>query len=484
MEAYRLYARPPEAGHGHPYLVFDCKGELHMALTTFAKIAHAHVAPPTVQKYLVIGVLPFMTWLDTDTWQVRANRRWDDPPDIVRGMVRDYVVSQLGCIVRTHPDGFELVANDGERVNGVRFLLAGLRLFYRISAEHGYYHHDDPLKASFARGRHDAVDQASQGRPKMPDISGVDAPRGDKRLTDSYFKLVNDQWVPQVVTDLHLPMCIIEGGRTLRDQRGKAWGLREECIISLLFETGARVSEVCGLTLGDWYARGLKDTAWTRNKGSRKRFAKFVRFSPQTQKLLRRYFDSERSRFDPKGYTLSTYLSLAKQRHVDLHTVPLFLSRRGTPWTPASFRANYWKQACEAASVDVDIHQARHWYVTRAMAEVHAQARRGEATVEAGLQRLIAYMKWRSGDAVLAAYNHYYDPAAHAAVQDRIFKTLRMRQAQGRRGNARLHARPSTDASGAMPGERGPVIAAPDAHTNELYAFLMGTGGCADDLFD
>src|SRR5260370_29350245 len=42
----------------------------------------------------------------------------------------------------------------------------------------------------------------------------------------------------------------------------------------ILFKTGARVSEIIALTLDDWHSRGLKDTAWARNKGSRKRPAK------------------------------------------------------------------------------------------------------------------------------------------------------------------------------------------------------------------
>lgn len=118
----------------------------------------------------------------------------------------------------------------------------------------------------------------------MPDQSGVDEPSRAKRLTDSYF-LLRDKWVPQVVTDVELPQKILEGGRCAAKQ-GKDRGLREECLISLLFETGARISELMTLMVGDWNRRGLKDTAWARNKGSRKRRAKFIRFSEQTIKLL------------------------------------------------------------------------------------------------------------------------------------------------------------------------------------------------------
>jgi hypothetical protein len=164
-------------------------------------------------------------------------------------------------------------------------------------------------------------------------------------------------------------------------------------MVVLLFETGARVSELMSLTLGDWNRRGLKDTAWARNKGSRKRRAKYVRFSEQTVKLLKKYFDLERKAVDVHHYTLDDYLRLAERHEIDLDAVPLFLSQRGTPWTVASFRAHYWKKACAAAKLDADIHQCRHWYVTQSLIEIHEQARKGELTVERGKEELIAYMR-------------------------------------------------------------------------------------------
>lgn len=113
----------------------------------------------------------------------------------------------------------------------------------------------------------------------------------------------------------------------------------------------------------------------------------------------------ERKALDRHHYALDDYLRLAEQREIDLDTVPLFLSQRGTPWTVASFRAHYWKQACAAAKLDADIHQCRHWYVTQSLIEIHEQARKGEITVERGKEELIAYMHWRTGEKTLDAYS-------------------------------------------------------------------------------
>ncbi len=482
MSSYSCCARP-NASHGHPYLVFDCQGELHLPLIVFAKEALTRLAPSSVQKYLT-NILPFFSWLDTDPWQVRAYHRWTDPPEVIRSVVREYLVGKLQCRVKDHPQGGEWLETTEELVNAVRLLLAGLKLFYRIAKTRGYYQYANPLIDSFtetveAAREHLVRDDDGSMRPKLPDSSGVDAPRREGRLTDSYF-LLKDKWIPQVVTDVELPQKILDGGRTLKAQ-GKAWGLREECVIVLLFETGARVSEIMSLTLGDWNRCGLKDTAWARNKGSRKRRAKYVRFSEQTIKLLKKYFDTERKKMDAHHYTLDDYLHLAEQRVIDLDTIPLFLSKHGTPWTVASFRAHYWKKACAAAKLDADIHQCRHWYVTQSLIEIHEQARKGEITVERGKEELIAYMHWRAGEKTLNAYNHFFQPTNHATVQDRVFKKLRGAQTKlsptkRQRKAKQIPARSSP--SGQQLSEQ--VKQSQDGAA--LYAFLIGAGGYTDEL--
>jgi len=483
MSSYSLCARP-DASHGHPYLVFDCQGELHLPLIVFAKEAQSRLAPSSVQKYLT-NILPFFSWLDTDPWQLRAHHRWTDPPEVVRSVVREYLVSKLQCRVKEHPQGGEWLETTEEAVNHVRLLLAGLKLFYRIARTHGYYQYTNPLSGPFtemveaARERLVRDDDGSI-RPQMPDQSGVDAPRREGRLTDSYF-LLKEKWIPQVVTDTELPQKILNGGRTLKEQ-GKVWGLREECVIVLLFETGARVSELMSLTLGDWNRRGLKDTAWARNKGSRKRRAKYVRFSEQTVKLLKHYFDTERKLIDRHHYTLDDYLRLASQREIDLDTVPLFLSQRGTPWTVASFRAHYWKQACAAAKLDADIHQCRHWYVTQSLITIHEQARKGEITVERGKEELIAYMQWRAGEKTLKAYNHFFQPANHATVQNTVFKKLRGEQTKRPQTKRQRKAKQAAVQT-SPPGQQSSVQVKEQPQDGAaLYAFLIGTGGYTDEL--
>lgn len=483
MTSYHYCARPT-ASHGHPYLVFDCQGDLHLPLIVFAKEASNRLAPSSVKKYLA-GILPWFTWLETDEWQRSAGHHWTNPPEVLRDVVREYLVCQLRCRAKPHPQGGEWLETTEEAINAVRVLLAGLKLFYRMAKARGYYQYDNPLAGSFTEPVKDACEQLADGssRPKMPDSSGVDEPRRTKRLTDSYF-LLKDTWIPQVVTDTALPQKILDGGRTLKKQ-GRDWGLREQCLVCLLFETGARVSEIMTLTLDDWYSRGLKDTAWARNKGSRKRRAKFVRFSEQTVKLLTRYCNTERNAVAVNRSTLDDYLPLAERKEIDLKTVPIFLSKRGTPWSVDSFRTHYWKKACAAAKIDVDPHQARHWYVNQALVEIHEQARCGKMTVERGTEELIAYMGWRSGEKVMAADNHFFQPANHAAVQNRIFRKLRSHSVQEtqktqqgqphKTQRAAVHAASSVQPSPTQEQEQ-------PQNGQACSAFLIGSGGYTDDL--
>ena len=489
--SYSCCARP-HATHGYPFLVFDCQGHLHLPLTVFTKEAQGRLASSSLKKYLT-QILAFFSWLETDPWQVKANHHWMDEPAVLREVIREYLASRLQCRMKSRKDGGEWVEAREESLNPVRHLLSGLKLFYRIAKAQNYYQHTNPLAGPLmeplAAAREQLVKETDGAiRPKMPDQSGIDVPSRAGRLTDCYFILL-DKWVPQVVTDVTLPNTIRHGGQLLNEQRlaqgkqGTVWGLREECAVSLLFETGARVSEILSLTLDDWNNRGLKETAWARNKGSRKRYAKYVRFSQQTIKLLTRYFNTERQAVDPQHYTLDDYLRLAQRKEIDLKTVSLFLSQRGTPWTVESFRANYWKKACAAARVDMDLHQCRHWYVNQALIEIHEQARKGKTTVERGEEELIAYMHWRSGEKVLKAYNHYYQPANHAAVQNRVFKKLRSLPAKSSPTTQRRKRELEVSQTiPVIPRQVAPESVPPSQAGAALYAFLTGKGGATDGL--
>ncbi|GHP00430.1 hypothetical protein KSF_104770 [Reticulibacter mediterranei] len=415
---YRFVPRPADTEHQHPYLVFDGEDRLHFYLTVFAKEATAQLSVGTVRTYLY-AILPFFTFLDTDRWQQRAACGWDAAPDAVRQAVDDYLVQHLRCKVRQHRQGFQLVSITQGTRSTIHVFLSGLKFFYRVMKQRGCYSFANPLVDPVS-ALHAMIEEEPEDRgeyPHMPDCSGVEPPRYKMRLSDSYFKLEGEEWIPQVVDDPALPGRVLAGGQLLN------WRLREECVTRILFESGGRVSEVTGLTVGDWVARGILQEANAFSKGSHGTRIKFLRFSNDTGKLLRRYFDEERRGSDPNGYTLADYVELSKRHQIDLSTVPLFLSGRGTTLSANTFRENFWNPACQMAQIDVDIHQCRHWYVTAAVRHIYETAR-AEGEVKRRLRELIEYMKWRQGWQTIECYEHYFDVIRHAEIQNAVHQKL------------------------------------------------------------
>jgi hypothetical protein len=395
-------------------LVFDGTDQLHLPLTTFARGATRRLSANSVRVYLY-ALLPFFAFTDTRR-RCGEQELWTGDFLGARHTVAQYLEEQLGCVIRRHRLGFELVSATGRTRSNVSAFLAALKLFYVVMREVGCYLPENPLIDVTSRVLNDVEDDDVDGDrsapPRMPDISGVEAPRSRRRLTDSFFKLVGRDWVPQIIDDPTFPISVLNGGRTL-----PGWGLREECVTRLLFETGGRIFEVTGLTLGDWANRGLTREATAVSKGSHGRRVKFFRFSTDTATLLRRYFDGERRSHDRTNWRLADYLRGQHDHRTDLNEVPLFLSTRGTQMKAKSYRETYWARACRAVGLDADPHQARHWYVTMAVRTIH-ETSNTEGEIRRRIRELIEYMQWRGGEETMAAYDHYFDAAHHADIHD------------------------------------------------------------------
>lgn len=388
-------------------MVFDGNDRLHLPLTTFGKEASHRLSPKTVQTYYH-ALLPFFAWLDTDVWQLRAGNRWDAPSRHVRQAVEDYLVSKLQCKVQPHDQGWKFVAITTGTRSTLRVFLSALKLFYQIMTARDSYPFLNPLvePISATVATVEARLEHEYEPPRMPDQSGVVTPqkKPTHRLSDNYFKLQHDEWVPQILDDPKLPALILEGGKHLPLKYTRK---RDEVVTWLLFETGARVSEVTGLMLGDWTIHGTHTKARAFNKGSFGRRTKVLSFHEDTVVLLKRYFDEERLRFDTRGYSLDIYLELAARKQIDLQTVPLFLTTQATQLTPKDYREHYWNPACHAVGIEADVHQARHWLVTRSVRDIYETAKSKEE-IERRLLGLVEYMKWKSEE-TLVAYQHYFD---------------------------------------------------------------------------
>jgi integrase len=408
MTAYWFSVRPKNVEHQHPYLVFDSQDRLHLPLTTFGKEISQRLSPKTVQTYLY-AILPWFDYLDADVWQGRSGHTWDASSRQIRQAVEDYLVSKLRCKVQPHQHGWRFVAMTAGTQSSLQIFLSALKLFYQAMIARGSYSSLNPLVEPIAATV--AAIEARLGQenatPRMPDLSGVETPlkKPAHRLTDNYFRLKHDEWTPQILDDAKLPALIMAGGKQLPLKQTR---LRDEVVTWLLFETGGRISEVTGLMLGDWACLGTHTTAKAFNKGSFGRRTKTLSFHEDTVVLLRRYFDEERVHFDPHSYSLDLYLELAARKQVDLQTIPLFLTTQGTSLTPKEYREHYWNPACAHAGIEADVHQARHWLVTRSVRDIY-ETSKDKGEIERRLRGLVEYMKWKSEE-TLAAYQHYVRP--------------------------------------------------------------------------
>ena len=422
MTVYWFTPRPKDVEHHHPYLVFDGQNHLHLPLTTFGKEASYRLSPKTVQTYLY-ALMPFFSWLDTDVWQIRAGITWEASPEQIRRAIEDYLVQKLQCKVQAHHQGWKFVAITTGARNTIRVFLAAVKLFYQIMNLRGSYPCLNPLlePVSATVATIEARLEREEEPPRMPDQSGVVQPRQrpKHRLSDNYFKLEHDDWVPQILDDPKLPAVILEGGKRLPLKYTRK---RDEVVTWLLFETGARVSEVTGLMLGDWAILGTHNKVKAFNKGSFGRRTKTLSFADDTVILLKRYFDEERIHFDPHDYALDRYLDLAARKQIDLSTIPLFLTTQGTQLTPKEYREHYWNPACQTTGIEADVHQSRHWHVTQEVRYIY-ETSKDQAEIERRLQGLVQYMKWQSEE-TLAVYQHYFDQKRDGDTRDQFHSSM------------------------------------------------------------
>lgn len=396
-----------------PQIVLDEKSEIHWPLTLFTRYLAERYATPTLRAYLNAVVAYFVWNISRDTTDGEA---WEANIEDIRQQVVAYLSLQFSCKLKNHRSGVRLVEATHGNLTAISHFLSGLRAFYNAMTLEKRYQYQNPLK-NWLPSDNTRRRSASQEFPRMPLLSGVAEPNLKKRLTDSFFVIINDEWTPRVIDDPTFPTKVFSAGERFD------WKLREKLIARMLFETGARISEICGLTVGDWGAKGFSDSSTAFNKGSNGRRVKFVRWSSSTTKLLRKYFDSERLLADPSGQRLSDYMRNYRLNPKVMYSVPLFLTNRGMSLSANSFRDLYWRPALKESKLHAHIHQARHWYVTMAIREIYEASAEKDA-VERRTVELIKYMNWRSGKSTLEAYEHYFDRQRHGEIQDKLHRKL------------------------------------------------------------
>ena len=359
--------------------------------------------PATAYNYLS-AVLPFFTFL----WESSPPLHYHAPAEQIRTRVQEYLKDKLGCTVRPHRNGnFTVQKSKPITATSARLFLTALKRFYQFAILNGWYADSNPMVWTTR-----LMVSEPGFKPKMPPASGLTLPEKKGRMPDTYFCIVAADWQPCIIDDPHLRQLFLPAFTQIRDR----------IIARILFDSGARISEVLGLTLGDWRALGQQERARAQNKGSRGERVKEIWWSVETAQMLRDYLNQER------------HLCDQTRRRLDALTDsdPLFVTDAGDPYTYKAFYAN-WQRTCARAKLKITPHQVRHWYVTMALRFIEALP--DESKRAAYRQSLIAYMGWQNPETI-QAYDHHLRRLDYAPIH----------AALARLGNAASPMRPPKSA--------------------------------------
>lgn len=392
----------------HQYQVVRADGLPDVPLTLFASDLLKSLSPSSVPIYMR-EVLAAFEWAQSDAIVLRNHWSLFGPPAEVRNVLREYLTVAAKSKLTTRADRLGVkvtyVCQTSETGINIRILLAALRRFYDYLISSAGYVHPNPLlqeqmdqiRTDLRNGYRQAV-RAAEGRDPMPSVSGVDPPFGI-RLSANFFRCVDREWIPRTIDDPDFPHLVYIAGKEY------GWGLRELCVVRMLFESGARISEILDLTALDWSVSQFMNQFIARNKGSFGIRTKRLVVSSATAKLCRRYFDNDtegRRAHDRLGLTLNDLTKLDAEA---LGKVPLFLTNRGTVMGAKTFRHGYWTPALRAANIHANPHLARHWFVTNALRMIEKTSK-DENEASRRKAELVQYIGWRTAERTLKAYEH------------------------------------------------------------------------------
>jgi site-specific recombinase XerD len=384
-------------------MVFDDEFKPFIPLTDYYAYLMLRVSKGTALTYIV-SLEPYFYWLKH--YESGDEISWDASPYYVQISVRKYLQLKLNCKVRDHND-FEKVYITKQTTKSVNVFLSALKGFYKFTTNEKIYKFENPLHHTNWNNNFVEFKGEREKKPRVAKFAGTENPietnRKSKYLSNSYFKMVNDDWNPEINGDTNLPYKIYKAADRI------SASLRDQVVIRLLFETGARISEILGLTVSDYHSRSDRHEALTFNKGSHLKRIKYLKFSPETLKLLIRYINSERIKYaeSPNKF------NLLKNDEF------LFLTQRGTQYSYTAFMKN-WNKIMKSAEIKLNPHKARHWFVTNMLKSIY-ETSNSNAEIEDKKKQLIEYMKWKDKE-VINVYEHYFDYEKFADIHHNMMK--------------------------------------------------------------
>lgn len=388
---------PGPAGSRFPLMIIDAAGLPVFYLCEWYRRRKAFDSGRTSDTYLEF-LLPWAGFLAG-----KSGYSWNDSPDQVRAHFVEFLRANVGCHISPAPEDGYLVETTGASPlskSSLGVLLAALVSLYDVLIEAGYYIYHNPMRSE----RLDVLKREYLRQVKnvgAPDHAGIRSETHQEThqaYPTTFFRQKRGKiWEPEVVME---PDAVQERMRETVDfMIQHATFQRDQVILLLLRQTGARLSEVIEMTAGGYRNARHAGHALVKNKGSRGREEKLIYFTDVIEEQLLTYVRTERAAHDPLGRKRLEQLEDGD---------PLFLTEDGRPYNRSAFYY-HWKRLFEPAQkqlkkqeqVEFSPHDLRHLRVTRGITTIKQQSH-GDKQIEEdltdGFWRLMGWQSKRTMD--------------------------------------------------------------------------------------
>lgn len=391
VSIYGLKKITCSSGNRYSLVVVDNTGRPVSHVTEWYRLRRQPGADGTRRTYLNY-LLPFMGYL------IQKGAAWNREPEYIRILLKEFLRDEVACFIASDHDvdGYrvQLTGNSPLSQSSLRVFFAALRDFYLVMAEAGLYAYDNPMHSELLRKwkRERIHHIANTGAPDHAGIRG-ESWEDTRQQPTAFFRVKRKlPWKPGLVQESSLVLNRVR--KALLAMVNLAPTQRDRLVLLLLHQTGARISEILGLTAGGYRKARHACQALVTNKGSMGREEKTIYFTPEIEQVLIQYIRTERARHD------SQHRKRLEQLADD---EPIFLTKRGTPYTRSSWYY-HWNQWLAAVPPDeytdtlgpvlFSPHDVRHLYVSwilRQIKQRYVNNPEKQVTLKWALQQRMAW---------------------------------------------------------------------------------------------
>jgi hypothetical protein len=325
--------------------------------------------------------------------------RLERSTDEARLLVATMLERDLSCRLTAAPNEHAFFVEPGSlSATAVKRILYGLCVGISIMQAFDAYPHANPMLQDHLPPAVRFAQVGSFGtKPGQEELRKMlyGAPR--------YFIVPNIRWNPAGRTP-GVPMREAYKAALLA-----GWHPGHLAILRALIESGARMSEVLAVRMLDWLRcsdGGVRCDAI--NKGSRGQIWKEIGFTPDCAADWSTFVDDHRHspvEFKKHGRRLrmADYRQMYADGRLDDLKVPIFTTRLGGGYTRDGFYNHVFSPTL--GPLGVRGHDPRREFVSVNLDRIYARFWNDKPSLDAACQRLIDYMGWATGEAMLFLYS-------------------------------------------------------------------------------